>query len=68
MLCNNILNGKIVYKVHSLSFISKMISNIYVFYFIIFVPIAITLVRQIRSFTSKDDDEEDDKKQNSEDK
>lgn len=60
--------GKIIYKVQSLSYISKLISNIYVFYFIIFLPIAIILYRQIKAFNSKDDGEENEKKQNSEDK
>lgn len=40
--------GKIIYKVHSLSFISKMISNMYVFYFAIFIPIAILIFIEIR--------------------
>ena len=56
--------GKIVYQVKSLSAISKLTSNVYIFYFCIFVPIAIIIVRQIRQIAlSKDeeDDEEDTK-------
>ena len=35
--------GKIQYKFKILSLIGKMISNVYIFYFMIFVPIAIVL-------------------------
>lgn len=54
--------GKIVYKVKSLSWIGKVISNIYVFYFIVFIPIALIIFKQIKNIASKDedDDEEDD--------
>lgn len=51
--------GKVIYKVQTLSFISQIIKNIYVFYFIIFVPIAIIIFRQIRYYLRKDDDEEE---------
>lgn len=56
--------GKVIYKVKSLSFLSQLIKNIYVFYFIIFIPIAIIIFRQIRVLLKKDDDEdgEDDEK------
>ena len=59
--------GKVVYKVQTLSFISKLISNIYIFYFLIFVPIALIIFRQIKQIASRDEEEEDDV-QNSEDK
>lgn len=52
--------GKVIHKVKTLSFIGQMIKNIYVFYFVIFVPIAIIIFRQIRSILRKDDEEEDD--------
>ena len=51
--------GKVIYKVQTLSFISQIIKNIYVFYFIIFVPIAIIIFRQIRYYLRKDDEEEE---------
>lgn len=51
--------GKIVYKVKTLSFLGKLISNIYIFYFIIFIPIAIIIYRQIRILTKKDDEEDE---------
>lgn len=57
--------GKIIYKVKTLSFISKMVSNIYIFYFFIFIPIAILIVKQIRQIATsneEDDDEEQETK------
>ena len=55
--------GKVIYQVKSLSFISKMISNIYVFYFLIFIPIGIIIFKQIKNIVSSyeedDDDDED---------
>ena len=51
--------GKVVYKVRTLSLIAKLISNIYIFYFIIFIPIAIIIYRQIKNLTIKDEEEEE---------
>lgn len=39
--------GKIVYKTIILSFISKIINNIYSFYFLIFVPVAVIICKII---------------------
>lgn len=61
--------GKIVYKVKTLSFIGKMISNIYVFYFVIFIPIALIIFKQIKNIASaheEDDDEEEEEGENNE--
>lgn len=44
--------GKIIYKVHSLSYIGRLIQNIYVFYFIIFVPIGLLIFKQIKNILS----------------
>lgn len=59
--------GKIIYKVHTLSYIGRLIQNIYVFYFIIFVPIGLLIFKQIKNILSltnknieEDDDEESD--------
>ncbi len=52
--------GKIIYKVKTLSFIGQLIKNIYIFYFIIFIPIAIIIFRQIRIILKKDDKEDED--------
>lgn len=57
----NQIYGKILGKVKTLSYIGKAIQNIYVFYFFIFIPIAIIIYRQIKNIvydlTHKDDDE-----------
>lgn len=42
------VSGKIIYKVKSLSYISRLISNLYSFYFIIFIPMAILIFIEIR--------------------
>lgn len=57
--------GKIIYKIKILSFIGRIVKNIYVFYFIIFIPIGVIIYQIIRNLVSRDDDEEeDDKKEN----
>ena len=57
----NQIYGKILGKVKTLSYIGKVIQNIYVFYFFIFIPIALIIYRQIKNIvydlTHKDDDE-----------
>lgn len=61
--------GKIVYKIKTLSFIGKLISNIYIFYFFIFIPIAIIIFKQIKNIASaheEDDDEEKEEGENNE--
>lgn len=52
--------GKIIYKVKTLSFIGKIIKNVYLFYFIIFVPIALIIFKQIENLLLNDEDDEDD--------
>lgn len=59
--------GKIIYKVKTLSFISKMVSNIYIFYFFIFIPIAILIVKQIRQIATSNEEEDDDDEQETKD-
>ena len=53
--------GKVQAKIRSLSYIGKVISNLYVFYFFIFLPIALIIYRQIRNIVSDltHDDEDD---------
>lgn len=57
----NQIYGKVLGKVKSLSYIGKAIQNIYVFYFFIFIPIAIIIYKQIKNIvydlTHKDDEE-----------
>lgn len=40
--------GKVVYKVQTLSYISKLIKNLYSFYFVIFIPLALIIFIEIR--------------------
>jgi len=54
---NQIL-GEIVYKIKTLSFIGKLISNLYIFYFLIFIPIAIIIFKQIKNIISDDEEDE----------
>ena len=54
--------GKIVYKVQTLSWLSKKISDIYVFYFLIFVPIGIIIYKQIRTLIKEDKEDNEDNK------
>ncbi len=54
--------GKIIYKVKTLSLMSKLISNVYIFYFFIFVPIAIIIYKQIRNLIKEDEEEDEDNK------
>jgi len=57
--------GKIIYKVQTLSFISKIINNMYAFYFFIFVPLSIIIIKKITDivYYIKHKDEEDDDEQ-----
>ena len=54
--------GKIIYKVKTLSLISKLISNVYVFYYFVFVPIAIIIYKHIRNLIREDEEEDEDNK------
>lgn len=58
--------GKIVYKIKTLSLLGRLTKNIYVFYFIIFVPIGVIIYQIIKNLFEKDDDEDEEevKKEN----
>ncbi len=58
--------GKITYKIMILSWFEKIISNNYVFYCIIFIPIAMIIFRRFRSFMSDDEDEDEDEEDDEE--
>ena len=47
-ISSNQVYGKIIYKVKSLSIISKIINNLFGFYFLIFVPITILIIIKIK--------------------
>lgn len=56
--------GVIIYKTHILSFISKIINNLYGFYFLIFMPLAILIIVKIVKIHNEKEDEEDDDDEN----
>lgn len=52
--------GKIVYKSVVLSFLNKIVNNIYTFYFLIFVPITIIIAKNIIQISIENKSKEDD--------
>lgn len=65
--------GRVIYKIQSLSFVSKIINNLYSFYFIIFVPVAILVFIEVRRIVLRiknkgiEDEESDEEEQEGED-
>ena len=53
--------GKVMCKLHILSFLGKLVRNVYIFYFLIFIPIGILVYRNIKNITNfnKEDEEEE---------
>lgn len=47
IISENQVLGKIIYKTKILSFLNKIVNNIYTFYFLIFVPITIIIAKNI---------------------
>lgn len=60
--------GKIICKVHTLSFLGKLTRNIYTFYFIIFIPVGILVYKNIKNLLSKDYEEEETEEQDNSEK
>lgn len=62
----NQIYGKVIGKIKTLSYIGKVIQNMYIFYFFIFLPIAFILYKQIKNIvydlTHKDKEENDQEK------
>lgn len=60
--------GKIVYKVKTLSYISKIINNLYSFYFVIFIPLALIIFieirRTVKDIISNKKEEQEEQKEN----
>ena len=54
------LLGKIIYKSVVLSFLNKIVNNIYTFYFLIFVPITIIIAKNIIQISIENKSKEDD--------
>lgn len=63
-ITDNQVYGKVIYKTKILGLIGRITQNIYVFYFIIFVPIALIIFKQIRNIIRDDDDDLDDDSEN----
>lgn len=47
--------GKIVYKIKTLSFFNKMMKNMYIFYFIIFIPATIIIYKIFKGLFEKEE-------------
>ena len=62
--------GKVMFKMHLLSYLGKLVRNVYMFYFVIFIPVGILVYRNIKNLMNaareEDDDEEEDKEKNCE--
>ena len=62
-ITQNEVMGKVIYKLGLLSFFQRAVSNNYVFYFVVFVPIALITYRQIRNAAESIEEEDEDKKE-----
>lgn len=66
------IQGKVIYRTVILSFISKLVNNLYSMYFVIVVPMAIIIFVNVRriylDIVNKDEDDKDDENKESEDK
>ena len=59
--------GKVMCEIGILSFMQKMMKNVYVFYFVIFIPVGILVyknVKNIINMDNEDDEEENDEEDN----
>ena len=56
--------GKVVLKLYILSFLEKIVRNIYVFYFLVFIPIGILVYKNIKNFMSDEDEDEEENDKN----
>lgn len=57
--------GKIIYKIHILSFLGKLVRNVYTVYFIIFITVGILVYKNIKNLLNKDYEEEVEEEDNS---
>ncbi|MBR3163424.1 MAG: signal peptidase I [Clostridia bacterium] len=62
-ITGNQIYGKVICKIKTLSYIGKVIQNMYIFYFFIFIPIGIIIYKQIRNIvydlTHKEDNDDE---------
>ena len=59
--------GKIICKLHILGFLSKITRNIYAFYFIIFIPVAILIYKNVKNMMNISNEEEENDGEDSKD-
>lgn len=59
-ITQNEVIGKVIYKMGALSLLQRAMSNNYVFFFIVFVPIVLLTFRQFIKSRLDDDDEDED--------
>ena len=59
--------GKIVYKIKTLSFFNKMLKNMYIFYFVIFIPAGVIIYKIFKELTTREDEEPEEKENNGKD-
>ncbi len=59
--------GKIVYKIKTLSFFDRMLKNMYIFYFAIFIPAGVIIYKIFKELTSREDEEPEEKENNGKD-
>ena len=64
-ITQNEVIGKVIYKMGALSLLQRAMSNNYVFYFVVFVPIVLLTFRQFIK-SRLDDDDEDEEQENDE--
>lgn len=57
-ITQNEVMGKVICKLGLLGFFQRAVSNNYIFYFLVFVPIVLITYRQIRNSASNEDDDE----------
>lgn len=60
-ITQNEVMGKVICKLGLLGFFQRAVSNNYIFYFLVFVPIVLITYRQIRNSASNEDEEVDKK-------
>lgn len=63
-ITQNEVMGKIVCRLGFLTVLEKMVSNNYVFFFVLFVPIALITFKQIKNAMSEEDDDEEEEEEN----
>ena len=68
-ITQNEVIGKVIYKMGVLSLLQRVMSNNYVFYFVVFVPIVLLTFRQVlKSRLDDEDDDEEDEDEKGDDK